>query len=101
MSILVEPPSFEMATTETWPLGFDFTNLMSPGDAVSGVSVLLVDLNFSTSAVLIGASHSGNVVMQVLAGTSLLAGHKYRLEVTATLNTDKVATLPLIVRCDF
>ena len=96
-----DPPSFQMAVTEEWPLGLDFTDDLGPGDAVTEpIETTLYD---TTAGALVTLADSPtifeNTVVQIVRGSALTLGHNYRLEATAKLNTQKVATTALVIQC--
>lgn len=101
-TLAVVPASWEMASTETLPLGFTTTPLLGAGETPSSPSVLLVDLYSGQphAGGLSGSpSVSGNVITQTV--TKLQAQHQYRLLVTFTAAAGKVWTMELILDCVF
>ena len=101
-NLLVQPPTFDMASSETLPLGFDVSNVVGLNDTVSAPTCTLTDVLTNTSypAGLIGnASVNGNVITQVVTG--LVPMHNYRLVVTWVGNTNKDPSVALTISCPF
>lgn len=93
------PAGFEMATTETLPLGFDATALLAGGQTISAPSSVL--LNVETGAVVTLADAPtvlGNVITQIIRGpTQLLLNEKFALSVTFTAAANTTWTMVLII----
>jgi hypothetical protein len=94
-----------MGTGESWPLSFDFSPAMAPGDTVSLPTYSLVDVTGRSdpgqgTAVTFTATPmiSGNVVTIMVSGSSLAAGDEYLLLVGATLATGKKVVMGLTIK---
>ena len=102
MTVLVTPSTFEIQTTETLPLGFDATALLSPGDTISASGSVLTDI---ATGLAITLAHVptvyGNIITQVVVGSQLAPGHEYRLVVSFTAAANEIWSMPLIVSVPF
>jgi cellulase/cellobiase CelA1 len=102
MTIMVSPPNFEMQTTETLPLGFDATALLSGAQTISAVAVVLTDIATGVAITLANPpSVSGNIISQIVVGSQLVAGHSYRLVVTFTAAASEIWSMPLRITVPF
>jgi hypothetical protein len=108
----VKPASFTMATTETFPLVFDFSpnllsgeTLSSPvsvmNDITNGLSVPVSLPDMPSVVNVIDGFGTSNGIQQEIRGTSLLGGHQYRLLVTGTVTSSKVWTASLTINVPF
>jgi hypothetical protein len=96
--ISVTPPQFEMLTSETLPLVFDAAPLLATDESVGDVSVVLTDLSSNTAVTLpTDPATTGNKVTQVIPGSRLAAGRKYRLAITFTAASHTIWTMPLVI----
>lgn len=105
-SILVNGNPFTMATTETVPIGIDFTNYLAGGDSVSSpVSALTTTTSGPNAGKTITLGNAptinGNIVTQIVVGSQLAASNSYLLEIMVTLNTNKVMCGALQVNVPF
>lgn len=93
--IATNPGGFIMATSETWPLGFDTTNLLINDEVPSLPVSTLTDLFTGETVTLEDEPYIiGNVVTQVVRGSQLTAKHQYSLAVGFTLDA---VTIPVMV----
>lgn len=89
------PNVFVMATTETYELGFDTTNPAWVGDPPFSPTFTLTDVETGFETTLPDApTIDGNVVLQVVRGSSLEGNHKYTLALNFSAN---LVTEPLMV----
>lgn len=85
-ALSTNPPSFQMASTETLPLGQDFGPLLEEGESITALSVTLTDMRTGAArpASLSGEPElSGTVCTQVV--TALKPGDTYRLSATGVV----------------
>lgn len=92
------PDIFEMASTESLPLGVDMAALLAEGETISSPSATLTDLDtgLSVPASVSAPAVAGSVVTQTL--TALEQDRDYRLAVSFTAGGKTWTTLTLI-RC--
>ena len=101
--VQTNPPSLDMAASETLPLEVDFANYLGASETVNGAGAptcTLVDLTdgSSTAGMLSGGpTVSGNRVRQTVTG--LQAGHKYLLEVVIRVAVGKTWAAQLEIVC--
>lgn len=89
-------------TTETRPWEIEMAAELDEGDIISAVSATLVDLltGLSFPSGLSGAaSFSGTTVSQATSG--LVAGHNYRLVLTAAVGGSKQTATVLLISCSY
>lgn len=92
------PAVFVMATAETYLLGFDTTNAGWVGDPPTEPTFTLTDVETGwvidlPDLPVIG----GNVVGQVVRGSSLEANHNYTLALSFTASMDIVPLMVLVI----
>lgn len=92
------PATLDVARTELYPIGIDFTQYIASGDTLSTPTVAL-NLQSTGTAVpnttwLIGntMSISGNIVQVPMNTAVLQLNQKYILALTVKLNTNKILT---------
>jgi hypothetical protein len=101
-TVFVEPSSFQMASSETLPLGFDPTALLDAGEQVLSPSCTLTNIA-TDSPYAAGLSGSPSVVNGVIRQTvtGLRAKQKYRMAVSFTPVAGKTWTMVLEISCPF
>lgn len=96
--LFVSPERFSMATTEELPLGFDTTSLLQGDDEPSSPSTTLIDLTNNEEIDLgVDPIVAANIVVQLVQGTLLTAGHKYALSITFTSAANTWWTMVLTI----
>jgi hypothetical protein len=101
-NIFVTPATAVITTLETWPWGFDATNLLAEGDSITSPVSVMVDTNTGAAVTLSDSpTIDGNVITQIVRGSELTAGHSYRLTVTFTASANTVPAMPLLVNVPF
>ena len=101
------PNQVFVATTEKIPYNFDFSANLAVGETVAAPTSQLLDMTRNGAVVLLTdppvvAGTSG--VVQEVRGTQLLAGHNYRLVVSADLvglSPNKRLSISLVVTCPY
>lgn len=95
-----DPPTFEMASTETVPLAFNFSNYLAAGEHVTSATCLLTNMR-TEAAYAAGLSGSPTVAADVVTQTitALAGGERYELLVTATIAANKIMTGRLVLTC--
>jgi len=97
-----DPPSRDMATSETLPFGFDVSALLLGGESVTLPTSTLRDTQKNTNvAGLAAPTVSGNIITQSVVGSSLTAGHTYWLVVSFQAATGKIWSVRLVLVCLF
>lgn len=89
-------------TGELRPWQIDMALEMDAGDVIGSVTSTLTDLltGLSYPAGLSGSpSHSGTTVTQAV--TALVAGHNYRLVITANMGGSKLTSTVLNLACPY
>ena len=89
----VDPPTFVMSITETFPLTFDASAYLSGGQSIASLTSTLVNVQNSRSIALANAATaSGNIVTQRIEGpTDLKSPGKYLL--TINFNASPAVTI--------
>lgn len=91
-----------MQTTETLPLGFDATALLSGAQTISAATTVLTDIATGKAVTLAnGPSVNGNVITQIVVGSQLAGGHSYRLVASFTAGDDEIWSMPLVIVVPF
>lgn len=91
------PKTFQMLTTEVWPLGFDMTALLDNA-ALSNPQATLYDINTNKTVSLEDlANGQGNIITQIVRGSQLTAPHGYRLTVTCGAGDDQTVSTVLLL----
>lgn len=83
-ALSTQPATWQIATTETLPLGVDMAALLLEGETITSPTADLVDPD-DGAAVEGGVgmpSVAGSVVTQTITGSELTAGTTYRLVVS-------------------
>lgn len=102
VSLFTNPSSIIIATTESFPLTVDFTNYVVSGDVVSSPSVRLFDTTaVQSQTITTTPSVSSNTVLITVKGSDLVAGHDFRLDVTANFNASKTLTASVTIQCPY
>lgn len=98
-------PSTETQTTrDVYAWRFDFSARVGQGQSLSGSSSVLTDLTTGYAVTLAEApTISGTDVDQIVRGSALVAGHRYRLQVAVQIGTGStnVHAPALILECPF
>lgn len=92
------PPVFEMATSEKLPLGFDTTKLLGIGQSMSNPVCVMTDVTAGKTVTLEGPNIDGNVIVQDVLGSALVAQHIYQLAVSFDAEMDTTWTMILTIR---
>lgn len=101
-NLSTNPASFQMASTETLPLRFDCTNLLSGAEVPSAVTVTLTDLRERTLYPDgLSGSPSVSTVYITQTVTDLVPGRSYRLAISFTAAAGKIWTMELLVEVPF
>ncbi len=94
------PNSVVVPSASVIPIAVDFTALMGAGDTLASPSSACHDQDGNTVSLTDAATLPDSVsVQQIVRGAALQAGITYRLDVTVTLNTNKVVTAFVNVAC--
>lgn len=93
------PPRLDVASTETLPLAFDMTALLSTGDSIAAPAATLTDLTLGAALTAPRADASGPNVLVTVSGFE--AGHTYRLAVAFTAASLKVLAADVLLVCVF
>jgi hypothetical protein len=89
-------------STENLPYGIDTSATLDVGDVIQAVSSTLIDLSNASdypAGLTQGPTFVGAVITQFVG--LLVAGHTYRLVVTATLQGQKKRSAVLNLQCPF
>jgi hypothetical protein len=100
--ITTDPPSFIMGSSERRTLSFDFDADLSVAETISSASAVLTDLS-NNETYAAGLSGNPSIASLVVSQTvlSLVAGHRYRLAVTAVVSSTKHVTAVLSIECPY
>ena len=87
MDLTTSPPQIVQTTRETIPWGVDFAARLNPGETASLPTSALVDLSAGQAMVTLidPPTILGSVVVQIIRGSALIAGHSYRLDTGVTI----------------
>ena len=103
-ALSTHPDTFEIARSETLPLGIDMAALLLDGETITSPTATLTDLSTGLDASTAGfsgsASTAGGVVTQTLVGAGLVAGRNYRLAVSFVAG-GKHWTTETLIKCVF
>jgi hypothetical protein len=94
------PAGITQATTEEIPWGIDMTAALPQGGSVTGPSCTLFDQTTGKSVTLTdNPSVTGNVVTQIIRGSTLAANHVYLLTCTFTAAANTVLSTVTNITC--
>lgn len=103
-ALTTSPDTFEIARSETLPLGVDMAALLLGGETIGSPAATLTDystgLDVTADGISGSASTAGGVVTQTLLGSGLTAGRMYRLAVSFVAG-GKHWTTETLIRCVF
>lgn len=87
-TLYTTPPSETQTTRETYAWRFDYSARVGVGQSLSGASSVLTDLATNQPIALTDApTISGAYVDQVVRGSALVGGHRYRLQVAVQIGS--------------